>query len=694
MTAPNPGAPPPPPVRGEGALVRLDRCFAAIDGWLDRRLPAELNPLSQSGRAANFALLVAVVSGVLMLFWYSPSVQQAYESLAALQGRTLGGWMRALHRHSSDLLMLLLVVHALRTFAARKFAGGRWLPWVSGVATLALIWFIGWTGYWLVWDAPAAQVAVLSVRALDVLPIFGEPIARLFVADRLVPSLLFFVVFFLHLLLPLLIAVGLVLHLARLSRVRLLPGLPLCLLLLAGMAIAALLAPAPLDEPARMTVKPESFVVDAWYLTPLAVALRFQESGLWLSLGLTFGLALSVPWLFRRRNPGPPTKVAAEPAPRSFQTVVNERRCHACTQCFQDCPYDAIRLLPRTDYKPFPVRAWVDPDRCVGCAVCVGSCDSEAMDLIGLPTMATEARIEADLAAADRETPAWMALVAADIDGGMHRFDTAGWARNLPGYRIHPVPTAGWVRPKLVERLLRKGAGGVLIVRDARAESAARDGNQWIEDRLHGSRKPLFRPARAGSDPRWQVVDFRPGEGRRLSRAAEDFRHGRSHAPSHPGRAAGWIAASLLMAVLLAAAVIPGSLHVTNPAAREPELVLAFRAFGDLESTNVAGTIDDDSRPIHMRGRDTAKPRRHPVTVAITIDGATVERSFRARGISRDGPATGELRLPLAPGPRQVSIAVRPGPDADPDLWEGSIQAREGRYHVLTYESGEGFRVE
>ena len=34
------------------------------------------------------------------------------------------------------------------------------------------------------------------MRLLDALPIFGEPLGRLYVADRMVPSLLFFVVFF------------------------------------------------------------------------------------------------------------------------------------------------------------------------------------------------------------------------------------------------------------------------------------------------------------------------------------------------------------------------------------------------------------------------------------------------------------------------------------------------------------------
>ncbi|HYH41566.1 MAG TPA: cytochrome b N-terminal domain-containing protein, partial [Burkholderiales bacterium] len=281
----------------------MERALAGLDGFIARWLPHESNPLAQAGAAANFALTVAIASGVALLVWYSPSLQFAYDSVSAMTGGTAGGWVRAVHRYSSDLAMLFVLVHAARIFFARKFSGTRWLPWVSGVGLIALVWFIGWTGYWLVWDQPAQQVAVTSMRLLDALPIFGEPLGRLYVADRMVPSLLFFVVFFLHMLLPLAIAVGLAVHLVRVSRAKLFPNWKLAVGLLAGLAIAAWLVPAPLDARAQMALKAPSFTVDAWYLTPLAFALRFQHAGLWVALFGTTAVAAAVPWLLGRRRP-------------------------------------------------------------------------------------------------------------------------------------------------------------------------------------------------------------------------------------------------------------------------------------------------------------------------------------------------------------------------------------------------------
>jgi hypothetical protein len=187
-----PGAqPPPPPVRAARLLAAGDRVMTRLDTLLERALPRDLNPLAHLGAAANAMVLLATLSGVLMLFWYSPSVVLAWHSLADLAPHSLGGLVRSVHRYSSDLLMLLVLTHALRMLLARKFAGARWLAWASGITLVGLVWFIGWTGYWLVWDERAQLLALDTIRTLDVLPIFGEPMLRLFAADRTVPSLLF-----------------------------------------------------------------------------------------------------------------------------------------------------------------------------------------------------------------------------------------------------------------------------------------------------------------------------------------------------------------------------------------------------------------------------------------------------------------------------------------------------------------------
>jgi ferredoxin len=672
-------------VRGERWLARVDAILGACDTAVRRYLPDEINPLAQAGRACNFAIVLAVVSGVLLLIWYSPSLSQAYASIADTQGRTLGGWVRAVHRYSSDFVMLFALLHAARMFFARKFGRARWVPWASGIGLLVLIWFIGWTGYWLVWDQPAQQVAVTSMRLLDMVPIFGEPMGRLYVSDRTVPSLLFFVVFFLHMLLPLAIAVGLAVHLLRVNRIRLLPNWRLSFALAVGVGLVALIIPAPLDGAARMGWKAESFTVDAWYLSPLAITLRFQHAGPWLALAAATAGAMALPWVLGRRR-----------TPVSFQTQVDTSRCHGCTQCVQDCPFDAVRMIDRADGKRFASQAWVDPSKCVGCAVCVGSCDSEAMSLTWFDTRREEARIHHEVTTGLADKPR-VAFVAGDIDSGFALFRATLWRERLPDYQVHFVPTASWVRPKFVERLLASGVQAVLVVRDAKAEAAARDGNRWVKLRFSGERKPVFRPERARGSTAAYVLDYDGARAMAFTAEARAIAQGEP-LPTERKVISRWKGALVAMVLglgLSAAAVAPSRWQVRNPTPAQPEFVFSFKALGERQESGAGGAVaEDPSIPIHMRGRSTEKPHREPVVIRLTIDGVTQERTYQAKGISRDGPALDQWRQIVAPGAREVMVEVITGPRAKPQRWSGRVDAQSRQITVLTYEPQTGFRVE
>jgi len=404
------------------------------------------------------------------------------------------------------------------------------------------------------------------------------------------------------------IAVGLAVHLVRVSRAKLFPNWPTALALFSGLALAALIVPAPLDAKAQMAVKATTFTVDAWYLTPLALALRFQHAGLWVALFGTTAAVAAVPWILGRRR-----------APASYQATVEQSRCHACTQCVQDCPFDAITMVARTDGKRFASQASVDPARCVGCGVCAGSCDSEGILLPWFDTRREEARIANEIAAA-RSTgdSGWVAFVAGDNDGGLALFAAAHWRERLPGYQVHFVPTASWVRPMFVEQLLKSGAQGILIVHDARAEAAARDGNRWVLARLTGERKPVYRPERAGASTAWRVVDFDPARPNDLQSAAGAFRTNGTSAASTPRpRQPIFVAlASALLALAIALVTVgPSRLSVRNPAPDTPEFVFSFKALGEFTENTPpgryrrCGQAHPHARPVHGEAASVRRDR-------------------------------------------------------------------------------------
>lgn len=685
-------APPAPPTRFGRALAWLEGFFVRADAWIERALPRDYNPLAQLGAAANAALIIATVSGVLLLIWYSPSVHQAWSSLAELGPRSLGGVVRSVHRYSSDLAMLFIVLHAVRALVARKFSGARWLAWVSGIVLMALVWFIGWTGYWLVWDVRAQWVALDTMKAVDVLPIFGEPMGRLFTADHTVPSLLFFVVFFLHMLLPLMIAGGLCLHLARLSRSKLMPVARFTAWLVGATIVAALVMPATNAEPAQMALKPQAFTMDWWYLWPLELSARLSGAGVWLTGALFLvGLATVPWWLGRRRERA------------TYQATVNVSRCFSCTQCAQDCPFGAITMITRTDGKPFPSQAQVDPDRCVGCGICTGSCDTQAIGMAWFDARTVTRDLQEFVTAeVARGKPPALALVCAQADGGWDFFQAAAWRARLPAYEVRPVPSSGWVEPKVIESLIAKGARAVLVVTTVNSDPFCREGDAWLPLRLSGEREPVFRPNRA--DPRKMAhVRFDPTRPRELTQAAERLLAGddlssRVDGPAtNKARPAPFrliLGGSVLTALVLGVTLWVSDAPFRHPTAATPELVFTFRAYGDFrDETTVAAK---DNRPPHMRAAMRANRSRSPVTVRFTLDGREEVRVFKPKGLKSDGASIGEFRVPLAPGTHTVTLSLSTAADgqAEAQTWTETVTAEPGRLVVVAFEPGVGFHRE
>jgi hypothetical protein len=170
------------------------------------------------------------------------------------------------------------------------------------------------------------------------------------------------------------------------------------------------------------------------------------------------------------------------------------------------------------------------------------------------------------------------------------------------------------------------------------------------------------------------------------------------------------IAASLLAAAaLVAMAVAPSHLRVTNPVSSTPELVLSIKAFGGrtVPGAGASGAVvnagaapalhvdaTEAAKPVHMRGVVTEKPRRADVVVRLTIDGVTEQRAFKAKGLSKDGPAIGEWRKTWRAGEHHVIVEIVPGGTLPAVRWEGTVRATDRRLSVVTYDPTSGFVVE
>ena len=675
-----------PEVVGGGLLGLLERGFLYLDRVLGRVLPEPLNPFLHTGAITLTTLLVATVTGVVLLVWYRPSVHLAYGSVAGMAASPYTAQLlRSLHRYSSDAAVFFAVVHALRLFFERRFTGPRWIAWLTGVAALALLWFVGWTGYWLVWDARAQHVALGTARPLDVLPIFADPMGRSFLTDEGVNSLLFFVVFFFHMLVPLAMGVALWLHLARLARPKFVTRRPMTIWTLGVLLLLSLAYPATNAQPASMTAVSQQFTIDAWYLLPLLLTDRLGGGALWALALVASAVVGAAPWWMRRREPA-----------KAFVTV---ERCNACLQCYQDCPFDAITMLPRSDGRDHPAEAHVNPDKCVGCGICVGSCSGIGTDLYGFGLAAQRRLVEGWLKeAVARGRAVRFAFTCAHAAGAGLAVDSdSGLCEELPGWRVLEVPCAGWFHALTAERLLQRGAKDVAIVACAPGGCHYREGADWLVQRLDGSRPPEFDAAAAPRE-RVHVLSFDRTRKSDLVGAALAIAGGSLPAAAHPpGRATAGLAATALAALVALGLGAASDVGYATPGIEESELVVTFKHPGRVgENCRDLSEEEKAKLPRHMRRDRVCDRARADVWMRVAVDGAVVhEGAYEPKGIWHDGNSIAIERIVVVPGEHWVRVEI--GDSLDPGEWtfrsEQTVSFSENARRVLAFDRLAGFTL-
>ncbi len=147
------------------------------------RVPARSLRLTYTfglGGMAILLLVVQVLTGVLLMFAYTPSPEAAYNSLVALQTEVyFGQLIRNLHHWSANLLLIVVFLHLLRVFYTAAFRHPRQFNWQLGLALLGLAVVANFTGYLLPWDQLSYWAVTVGTSLISYIPLVGEPIKRL-----------------------------------------------------------------------------------------------------------------------------------------------------------------------------------------------------------------------------------------------------------------------------------------------------------------------------------------------------------------------------------------------------------------------------------------------------------------------------------------------------------------------------------
>lgn len=457
-------------------LDQLRKPLAALDARLNRLVGWRYNPLYHSGVLAASLLAVVMVTGLYLIFFWG--ISDPYASVEHITTRVfLGRFTRSLHRYASDAAILAAVVHLLRVWLQRRTWGPRALAWITGFLLLGTIWILGWTGYVMVWDVQGEVLAREGARWMDALPLFSEPISRAFDGERPLPGAFFFLNLFAHVALPIGLGVVLWLHVARVARPQLVPPRKLLWGVVGLLALASVLVPVTMDPPADLFRLPGSASYDVFYAFFLPFTRPLAPWMVWALGSALLAVILLVPALMKPKAEGLPPP-----------SVVDERSCTGCEQCWLDCPFEAIRMVERTDGRPYLV-ARVDPGLCTSCGICAGSCAPMGVGPAGRTgkdqLLDARAFVRAHPLGANE-----VVVVSCRQAGGLGE-GALGEAQGAP---VFAVSCAGNLHSSVVEYFVRSGAGGVLVVSCPPRDCWSREGPIWLEQRLFHDREAELQP--------------------------------------------------------------------------------------------------------------------------------------------------------------------------------------------------------
>lgn len=105
------------------------------------------------GIMATSAFLITVITGALLMVYYKPSTDLAYQSIKDIHFTvSTGRFMRNIHRWAAQLMVLAVLLHMARVFFTSSYKKPREFNWVVGLGLLVITLALSFTGYLLPWD--------------------------------------------------------------------------------------------------------------------------------------------------------------------------------------------------------------------------------------------------------------------------------------------------------------------------------------------------------------------------------------------------------------------------------------------------------------------------------------------------------------------------------------------------------------
>jgi len=162
--------------------------------WFDERLPVQdvvefaghktvpvhrLSVVYYFGGMTLFFFIIQVLTGILLMLYYRPSADEAFESVEFIMAMVPFGWLiRSIHAWSANLMVFFALVHLATVFFTRGYRKPREVTWVTGCVLLFISLGFGFSGYLLPWNQLAFFATRVGTDIAGSVPVVGEWMLR------------------------------------------------------------------------------------------------------------------------------------------------------------------------------------------------------------------------------------------------------------------------------------------------------------------------------------------------------------------------------------------------------------------------------------------------------------------------------------------------------------------------------------
>lgn len=127
------------------------------------------------GSATIFAMILQIVTGIFLTFYYAPSTTSAWESTNYIYHNVpFGSFVISLHFWGATAMIALLFMHMLQVLLWGAYKAPRELSWVVGILLLVITLVLGLTGYLLPWDMNAYFASQVAINIAASVPVVGN----------------------------------------------------------------------------------------------------------------------------------------------------------------------------------------------------------------------------------------------------------------------------------------------------------------------------------------------------------------------------------------------------------------------------------------------------------------------------------------------------------------------------------------